>query len=129
MSERIPGSTKKASLSRYRWTPSLSRGSIGGTTEETATSTKIGRVHLLPAQQLVEPHPDLVGGAFGVGRQPPMGAQFVALEETDHGVGVPHVQREQKVLHIRLREQPRYNYARRLSRFHRPSETPERPRP
>ena len=46
-------------------------------------------------QQPVQHHRDLVGGAVRLGGDPPVLDQLLAVEETEHGVGVADVDREQ----------------------------------
>ena len=41
----------------------------------------------------------LIGSTFGVGGQPPMGTESLALEEANYSVGVPHVQGQEQLGH------------------------------
>ena len=70
---------------------------------------QVFRFHPLPAKELVKPHPDLIGGAFGVGRQTPMGTELFTVEEADHRVRVPDIERQQELLQVLPPRPERYN--------------------
>jgi len=60
---------------------------------------QLGRIDALPVQELAQPHPDLVRGPIGVGREPPAGHQLGAPEQPHHGVRVADIQHQQQLAH------------------------------